>query len=185
MRKKSYHYYRRLSTHGELVANDEIREDGVRIKWGRARRNKGLLDSWCNEKVPINQKTWKVLRKTQYRNGKRGQRHVYEIYDKWYSGWKFEEYCREHDIPCAVKNYAHLESSWEYQKTWEIICYRPTIGCTINNIKYPNLHPIYGYVYHYDLPLVKRVWSVYDKTELIWWSDKDIGIERILNRARY
>lgn len=188
MRKKNYHYYRKLHTHGERVANEEMRdEDGVRAKWGRACRNNNLLDPWNNEQNPICQKTWKVFRKNQYRPGKRGQKHILHItegrWNRWSTTRKFKEYCRDHDIPYEVNELAHLESQWVYQKSWTVLKYVPYLRKHKKDgywVEIRDMQPVYGYIYHRDLPLIKRTWSVYDGTELIWWSDKDIGIEYIL-----
>ena len=94
-----------------------------------------------------------------------------------------------------MRELRHNESRWEYKRTWQLVGYRKTwqykkvISGEFNKkaeyIKVDCLQPNYDWVYDYDAPLVKRTWSVTDGTELIWWSDKDIGIEYILKKAAY
>lgn len=199
MKKKCYSYYRSMRTHSEQVANEEICEDGMRIKWGRARRNSSVLDPWNNEKQPITQKSWKCKRQNQYNVGKRGKNHTLyiaeHIWNRWSTVWKFECYCKDHNIPYLVKTLAHNEVHWQYQRTWQFIGYetskqlkRIVTGEYKKKAEWvwiPYQKPVYDWVYDYNAPLIKRTYSVYDGTELIWWSDKDIGIEYILKKAAY
>lgn len=145
--------------------------------------------------------SWKRTRCTQYRPGKRGKKHVYLITDKrthhgfWYNSYIFTKYCKAHDIPCEVRELRHNESRWEYKRTWQFIGYetskqlkRIVTGEYKKKAEWvwiPYQKPVYDWVYDYDAPLVKKTWTVSDGTELIWWSDKDIGIEYILKKAAY
>ena len=131
---------------------------------------------------PLHQ-SWKRSRTTQYRSGKRGQKHSVNINDRWYASWKFTHYCKVHNIPCEVIHHSHQESRWEYRRTWAFLRNEPyeqkykKAGKWCSKLA---CRSIYGWIYHYDELKIKRTWSVYDYTELIWWSNKDIGIEYIL-----
>jgi len=61
-----YENIRHFRTLQEMAANDEDRDEGRRIKWGRAKRNPRYLDPWSYDRTHNEQKSWKKKRKQQY-----------------------------------------------------------------------------------------------------------------------
>jgi hypothetical protein len=182
-----------MGTRQEQVANSEIRDGHVREKWGRARRNRAVLDPWCNERAATIQKTWKIFRENQYRVGGRGQKHTVVIDNSWAKKWNFEKYCNAHDIPFCINEICHLEKRTQYKKAiWTVIgnetvkrLKRVLVGTRKKWIEVEQTRPKYGYIYE-DLPTPRHyAVSITDGWELVWWSNKDIGIEYILNKNNY
>lgn len=198
MKKKKnpfYHYHRKMSTIPELRANQETRDDGVREKWGRKRRNKAMLDPWCNEQPSGYQKSWKMKREKQYHVDGRGEKHSIVVDNDWRSSWRFEEYCREHNITYEVRRLHRLEYYWQYYShTWECVGeeWAKKLKRTVqigDNKKKKVLwttewyrRPKYASVERLLDKPIRRCRSITTGYELIWWSNKDIGMEYILRR---
>lgn len=174
---------------------EEIDEDGKRIKWGRSRRNRAMLDPWCNEKACGYQKSWKMKREKQYHVDGRGKKYVITIGDNWRSSWRFEEYCREHNITYEVRRLHRLEYYWQtHSVTWE--CVGEEWGQRLKKVlriddnkqkkmvwvteryRRPRFESVKRLL---DKP-IRRCRSVTTGYELIWWSHKDIGMEYVLRR---
>jgi len=182
MRKKKQYGWRdrHMRTHAEMVANCEIVEDGVREKWGRRRPES--LDSWNLERPHSFQKSWKMSRQKQYHPGGRGQKHILRLGAglTWSQKWKFEEYCRDHNIPLL----SHLEKRVQYKRgIWCILRWELCNRIRKENGKWVTVkefQPVHGYKYEVlPTPHYYSI-SITDGYELVWWSDKDIGIEYIL-----
>jgi hypothetical protein len=140
------------------------------------------------------QKSWKDKRKTQHRDGPRGKRHEI-VFDKgrgWYSPetWALEQYLQAHDIPYYIKNikksYMYCDkTAWvwvpHYQKPKVYYVWRWRNGTLWREFG----HQIgYEWVYR-KKKLDKPVEKWYNRSEtigykVVWWSDKDIGLEYII-----
>ena len=106
-RRQMHTYYRKIKTHQEIVANNEIKDGGEREKFGRPRRNKKFLDPWLLEKQHNFQKNWKRRSKDKKQYFGRGQKHIYflKIDDDFHyytKEWNFKEYCNRNGIPHKV-----------------------------------------------------------------------------------
>jgi hypothetical protein len=104
--------YRAIRTRQEIAANQEIKDEHGREKFGRARRNKKSLDSWTNEKQHNVQNNWKKRSKErkQYSFYGRGQKHIYILKidsDCLYSRkeWNFKNYCNKNMIPHNIRKF--------------------------------------------------------------------------------
>jgi hypothetical protein len=183
MKKKNYGYYRRLRTHAERVANEKIREEGVYIKWGRARRNEGMLDPWNNEQMHGMQKSWKMKRQKQYHVDGRGQKHTVVLGPNvsWSKIWGFESYCRDHNIPYSLRRLHHLEHHVRYKKAvWTFIRNMPSTKLVKVDGKWQEVgcfQAVYDYVYTDLEEPQKYTTSITDGYEFSWWSKKDIGLK--------
>jgi len=188
MRKKKYNYYRRMKVRAEMVASCEIREDGVREQWGR--RNMHDLDPWNLERPHAMQKSWKMYRKKQYNPDGRGQKHILRVSCDdltWLQRWNWDTYCIDHNIPHTMRVLSHLEKRTQYKEgiwcilEWEVCDRIRRVDGLYTIVKEPK--PVYGYKYE-TLPEPRHYTvSVTDGYELIWWSDKDIGMEYILSAS--
>jgi hypothetical protein len=120
-RRQTHTYYRKIKTHQEIVANDEIKDDGNRERWGRKRRSKKTLDPWVLEKQHHFQKNWKRRSKDKKQYFGRGQKHIYFLkidndFRYHYKEWNFREYCNRNGIPYkVVRVYVSRKSSTEYK----------------------------------------------------------------------
>lgn len=145
-RRQSHTYSRKIKTHQEIVANDEIIDGKIRERWGRRRRNKKTLDPWISEKLHHFQHSWKRKSKDKKQYFGRGHKHIYFIkiddsFGYYYQMWNFKDYCNRNGIPHkVVKMYSSRTSSTGYK------------------------------------------YKLLVKIQLVWWSNKDIGIEYILRR---
>ena len=176
MKKKNYGcYYRRVRTTQER----RFSYDGEHKNYVRGKRRGCNIPSSYDDIASCVQKTWKVKRKRQYREGRRGKKNEVVV-GKWSTSWNFQEYCEEHNIPFAVEE---VREYYTYQ--------RPEIK------RVKDLYvPAYSYCWpkerQYQVGFVwtyKRVetghmityksWRIREY-KLIWWSDKDIGIEYII-----
>lgn len=146
---------------------------------------------------------WKDRREKQYRSGKRGERHelVFNNEDGgWRQQWNLERYLKKHDIPFRVEEIRHVERRKRVTKTKRVKDYQVPVYCYgyewregadgNKNLFRVVKHQI-GYQWKYrEIPLDKPVVTYYnvsvrDGWKLIWWSDKDIGIEYILKRTEW
>jgi len=175
MRKKSYRYCRRMRTKQERTSNNQVREDGERVQWGRARRRGSYLDPWNLEKCAHTDASWKAKRNTQYYPGGKGERHeIFIKVDGWrHEGdirWAFKNYCDDHHIPYGVEEVVTKEL-----RTRNFIKYIPVYDDLTNKSIVHWMRIEIGEIQEY---WIKKVIGV----KLIWWHDKDIGLERILDR---
>lgn len=176
-----YVYYRHPRTRNEMRANQE--------GWERAKRRPIHLPDTYDDMYPAHDTSWKAKRKTQYHPGGRGKEHTIEVDADWTYEWDLSEYFKEHDIPYRIEPVN--ESRMRKFRKWK----RVKVG----------LRPVYKTEYYYkDKKLCIRhhfrYWAdkyetVIDgyewrpvttvvKYRVIWWSDKDIGIDYILNQCR-
>jgi len=199
MKKKSknYYYHRRPKTLQERKANCRLIEDGERVCYGRDKRRPYVLDPWSSlEKYCTFQKTWKVKRNKQYHANGRGQRHEIKIedvttyYDKSY---KFKKYCENHNIPYVVETIrkSYIIKRPEYKTV--VVGRKPHYVFRYEYVKDGNNKNIFTQTIRHQcgwLNITEQVKTgniiVYHNTReigvrLIWWSNKDIGIQYILN----
>ena len=157
-------------------------------KYVRAKRHPcNLPDPW-DDNSHCTQKTWKVKRSHQYRIGTRGQRHeVLTGIDnlKWSQIWNIEQYLKEHDIPYRLEpiseTFTHTYRIFKRVKDYEVPVY------TFATDK-RNRHQI-GFRWVYKIKPTEKFQtcnrSITVAYKLVWWSDKDIGLEYILRKSGY
>jgi hypothetical protein len=167
-----------MRTQQERRANCLYREDGQRVKWGRAKRGSYQLDPWNNEKHVTIQKSWKVKRKTQYNPQIRTTENRWEtqIVNHWDERY-LSEYFIKHNIPYRIIPHAYRIAHIYYQDEQITYIYKQNpftkewyIIQEIQRIIPPYRHCYYTTVYNYST--------------VIWWWDKDIGLDYILKRNR-
>ncbi len=186
MKKKYRHdgYYRlrRIRTTQEHRVNGKRSDPDY--KWARAKRcGKNLPNSW-DDITTRPQKTWKVKREKQYRDEKRGKKHVIQV-GLCFDEWKLTQYFEEHDIPYVIKDIKEQQT-----RTFKVMEQRVvrTVPQFIrvwdkNLNKIVKGHQI-GYRDIYE-------WVETDKTrtsthcyllgyEITWWTDTNIGIDYII-----
>lgn len=169
-----YHYCHAGQVHNELVANQE--------GWHRPRRGRQHLDQWLHDKPHNYEKSWKKKRKTQYRDRSSMQEHSIYIDDMSICNWDLREWLDDHDIPYrweTVKKKFVRYRLGQYKRV-EIgsYLYVDHKGITRRRSYYENRWV------PYDQP--KKV--TYSQTigyKLTWWSNKDIGMDYLLNRFSY
>lgn len=185
-------YYRNPRTRNEERHNqDEYEGSSKQQVWCRAKRRPcHLADSWWDRHSCV-QRTWKEHRKTKYRPGKRGKKHT--IFCEGYlKAWDLKEYCEEHDIPCNMEKVTEPYSYWKNvyekveigQKPYYISrwYYRPDETGKMVRTEQKVLwfySTEYKEVYIGQEEVHTHRLLGYNFT---WWSNKDIGIEYILNR---
>jgi hypothetical protein len=167
-----YRAYRSITTKQERIANCEYIDDEGRHKWGRPKRNSYRLDPWNHEPRHERQKSWKRKRIYQQRSRSELQEHGIYIDDKNFFSWYIEEWFDDHDIPYKIEEIREPR-------------YRIVYGYWTSKIiqPHPNRIELKRTYIKYEIP--KRY--KYSKTigwNLIWWSNKDIGIEYILNKYK-
>lgn len=177
MRNKHKGWCRKPRTTAEKRANQDR-------EFVRGKRLPSSLPSWYDDIPSIKTRSWKDHRKTQYRAGGRGKKHVM-IFDKlsWREQWALEEYFKDHEIPYNFEELKYKERRKYYIRTERVKAYQvPAYTFSFNPAK---RHQIgYRWIYK-DIPLDKPKvrWYNYSVTtgyRLVWWSDKDIGIDFIL-----
>ena len=184
--KWRYASYRRMRTYQERRANCLYKEDGQRVKWGRACRNNKALDPWSLEDQHHYEKSWKKRRKTQYWSNARKQTEHFLFIPYYYPGngygdiWQLEGYFKDHNIPYRLKCVYN-----SYTRS-----YRPFKWVCQPSTKIPNISPVDGRQRGFiDKGAHIKVYSDEVKTykvkdhlgwNLTWWSNKNIGIEKML-----
>lgn len=173
----------------------ERRENGKRRNnWGRAKRNQAnLVSAWDDIHIRT-QKTWKLKRRHQYRDKSRGTRHTLFLPNSsrkswgfWIDTWALREYLNSHDIPFCIEDkwnkeervYTH-EYVYTYNKPIPYIEVQHGKNKTQRLIEHEYLRSTDEWVL---MPLKKpriTYWCTLLGYKLTWWSDKDIGIEYIL-----
>lgn len=182
MRKRYKGGYRHPRTTAEKRAN----QDGEFV---RGRRKPHLLPSSYDDIYVKGTKSWKDKRLTQYRDKPRGKKHEIIIKGQNYiflSDWRLQDYLEKYDIPYRLEPIREnfQKSSWVTTKRekWYL---KPRFCYSWNPDK---RHQIgFDWVYR-DVPLDKPYKVVYTYsrqigTKIVWWSDKDIGIDYILNQV--
>ena len=170
-------------------------------EWGRPRRNpNNLIDMW-DDKCSCIQKTWKVKRLHQYRELGRGQQHVIFVPEDrgrfYMHTWDLEDWFDNHDISHCIKMVWSSEvivttHEQVYKMVgWEPYTYLKTVrprgvGAKKTETIY-EVHTSWRGVYKWvDVKLARpreRRWSKLIGYTLTWWSNKDIGIDRVLARC--
>jgi len=192
-------WYRGVKTTPERRANS----DPEHLPYVRGRRRPAMLPDPWDDYPCCHQKTWKVKRAKQYRCGGRGKKHrmVFPVrpWPRW--SWRFredeqllEDYLEEHNIPHRVRSLGHREKRVQtYQKVytitgWKVVVKERKVRKGSGNKRkttteyYTVRRPIYGWkIKKWDKP---REWWVFvaEGTEVVWWSDKDIGVSHILRK---
>tara|TARA_R110000803_G_scaffold1731_3_gene5604 strand:+ start:476 stop:964 length:489 start_codon:yes stop_codon:yes gene_type:complete len=157
--------------------------------WARAKRSgTNLVDYW-DDIHSVEQRSWKVKREKQYRVGKRGERR--ECYVEQYRypfpmpEYEFEKYCKANDIPYDIEEVYKRVPVTEYETK------RTTI------VSFGDNYSKYfwsEYRYHSLWGGSNDRWEETGETriahyirlvgyKLTWWSNKDIGINHVLNSA--
>jgi hypothetical protein len=183
-----YYIFRHPHTNNEKRANQDEYDNKTKvISLCRAkRRPRNLADAWDDKHHEV-QKSWKVRRKRQYRGEKRGAEHQVFL-EGWRNLWSMEEYFRQHDIP------------YKMERVMEKYTYTVPIYSKIVKRRVPNYvcrerlmdgkwiseicHQI-GWREEYDFVLIgyqTKIGARLTGHNLVWWSDKDIGIEFILKQ---
>jgi len=197
--RKPYDWY-----DGPHVMN-ELRETHA-CKYSRPRRVKKLknLNYWGDSRYRETN-SWKDNRKTQYHEDGRGQRHELELtqnsnFDSWRQEWNLEKYFKANDIPFCIEQikesrqgeyviYTKREKTYQIPKycyTWEFIT-QPDGKEKFGRV---GKHQI-GFEWRFvEVPLDKPKVIQYNRSvsigsRVIWWSDKDIGIDHILKRIHW
>lgn len=192
-----YHYCHCGQVHQEMVANCEYREDGERVKWGRPIRSGMYMDQWNNDKPHNHEKSWKKKRKTQYRNRSEMVEHTIYLEDRVYKLWEVQRWFDSQDIPYRVEDIRKSHTRMRYyERRWVFIRNEPRIdwykvreghgkSLVIRWESKYSIRPIYGYrEFKLSQPEVVK-WTTVEGVKLTWWSDKDIGIQRVLNQYRW
>lgn len=197
MLKKNYGWHRLPRT------TQERRVTGKRNKWGRARRNARNLPDSYDDRPTCVQKTWKVKRKKQYHENGRGQEHKIFLPEDgsprwmfWVNTWELEEWFVEHDIPHCLRKIEHIEvHTQHYREKYVCVGYRevPYLrrerprknGARKTETKFVE-STRWESIYEW-----RRVKLAKPRTyrtakllgyELTWWSNRNIGINQLLQR---
>ena len=187
MRKKTYRYYRRQRSAAEKRANQE--------GWERPKRRPHLLpDPWDDRPIRYT-RCWKDHRKTQYRG--RGQKHTVYIDSNRIKEWQLKEHFKDHNIPYVLKKVwgrrrSCLHPIYQYWKTptQPKYHYKYTTKTDEDGKKRcvkVRCHQI-GWSYDYERITIGYKTCHYNYVKghnLIWWSDKDIGIDYLLKRCKW
>jgi len=176
-------WYRNPHTRNEKKQNQE--------GWCRAKRRPAhLIDSY-DDKPHGHQKSWKKFRKTQYHIGGRGKEHTLRISNNNISIWSLEKEFRKLNIPFRIDEvrepYRFKRKKWKLVKSkWKMPVYcRVRIKDTTSKSGWNWAYKIVRWEYQAEWQEDGWEWQnsyrivAYDVT---WWSDKDIGVEYILNR---
>lgn len=198
MRNKTKHQrdYRRPRTTQERRANHK-RNQFCRGK----RRACHLADAWDDYTTTI-QKTWKVKRRHQYHIDGRGQEHKVFLSKNdnapnwmfWLNTWQLEEYFSRCGVPFRIEKIEKIEIRVKtHQRDYRVVKWEPYTYVRVvrpykNGAKKTKTQYVTKNHYHYiykwvNVKLAKpRVihWTTLVGYKIIWWSDKDIGINYIL-----
>ena len=180
MRRNRERWYRHPRTTAERRAN----QDG----WCRARRNSNNLPNTWDDRPTTITKSWKDRRKKQYYIGGRGKRHEIFLDSKYYE-WNLENYFKDHNIPYKIEEIKRGYTKIWYQTEESIfLTYKERkYKYTKRNgkvIEYFYTVPVYETV-KLDPPIPHiRHYSKVVGYKVTWWSNKDIGIDRIIGKIR-
>jgi hypothetical protein len=180
-------------TNNEKRANQDEYEERTKIApLCRAKRHpRNLADAW-DDKYHEVQRSWKVRRKKQYRGEKRGAEH-HIFLEGWRRLWYVEEYFKDHDIPYKIEKVteqytytAPIHSKIVKRRVPEYF-YKHVWGKNENGdrrIVKEVQHQI-GWKEEYDFVLIGYQTKVGVRLvgyNLVWWSNKDIGIDFVLRQ---
>lgn len=192
---KNQRFYRRPRT------TQERRVNGKRSKWARGRRNQANLTNTWDDRCSCVQNTWKVKRRQQYREHGRGQQHTIFLpngggpsWRFWVNTWELEEWFNDHDIPFRLEKVHEFETRVEtHQRVyksigWEPYTYVQEIRPRKNGAKKTltryetktSWRSVYGWVTVKLARPRETRWATLKGYRLTWWSNKDIGIDYIL-----
>ena len=193
MRSKHINWCRNpRSTYERRANSDPEVQEYVRGK----RMPMNLPDTW-DDKPTTTTKCWKDKRKTQYYPDGRGKKYEIVLKDekRWGPIWRLEEYFREHDIPYRIEN---IEKNYRFKR---VIRTKRVLDHTIpyyywkyeyvdGKFIYTRQHQIGYREIFKEIPLDKPIVRWYNGTRLvghrvIWWYDKDIGIDRIIQSCNW
>ena len=177
-----YVYYRHPRTRNEMRANQE--------GWERPCRRPHLLPDTYDDLWPHHEKGWKAKRKTQYYPGGRGKEHSITVDADFTYEWDLTEYFKKHDISYRLEYVS--ESRMRKFKKWKRVKqpWRRAIYHTRRTKKDGETIWIRTFLRYEDEYIWKQdgwEWkNVRDIVayKLIWWYDKDIGIDYILKQCR-
>ena len=184
MRKNlKYVYYRHPRTRAEARANQE--------GWERpCRRLRNLPDAY-DDLYPTHEKTWKNKRKTQYRPGGRGKERSIIVDADFTYEWDLSEYFKEHDIPYRIE-YVNEPYSYKRKTTKRVrdefkTPYYITRFYRQDGKMYMDRHIVrWEWKYHWEYDGGFEWIHTYRTVayKVIWWYDKDVGIDYILAQCR-
>ena len=182
---------KRCKGHASSRVLNELRQTSD-CEYSRARRLGRLKEVLWLDNRYHETNSWKDSRKTQHREESRGERHERYLDEKSatrHDEWHLSKYLRDNNIPfrlvpkyktVVLKSIIRTKRVKDRQVpvyTWHFS----------NEHKFEISHQI-GFKWEYiDVPLDKPYVKRYKQTTLIghtliWWSDKDIGIDYILRR---
>ena len=180
--------FRHPRTNNEKRANQDEYDNGTKvIPLCRAkRRPRNLTDAW-DDKYHEVQRSWKVRRQRQYRGEPRGAEH-HVFLEGWQNMWRMDEYFLDHDIPYKIERVLekYTYKAPIYSKKvkrrvphyeWKFVRENKKLVRVIQHQS--------GYTDEYDFVLIgyqTKVGARLIGHNLIWWSDKDIGIDFILKQ---
>ncbi len=180
-KRSKNHYFRHPRT------TQERRENHKHNKWCRRRRNKANLTNAYDDIKENIQKSWKVKRRHQYREQGRGRQHELFLpannipnWAFWLSMYDVKQYFNNHDIPFRVKRRCEV--------TYKITRYRWNSRFSGYKTHYDEDGNSYDYPVFKDVciklekPIIRK-YSTLLGYEVTWWSNKDIGIEHILQSS--
>lgn len=191
MRSKHTGWHRHMRTTAERRANS----DPELRKYVRGKRSPRMLPSYWTDRQTTKTKSWKDKRLIQYRPDGRGVEHEIHIGKQfgWGPIYRIEEYFKDHEIPFVIDHLYDTEIELIYGRwSTEVVGYEKyTTTRYIRDKKSKKKHKtILEYVTEWRAKY-DRVWTQYDKPREVhyrhdkgynvtWWSDKDIGIDRII-----
>ena len=175
-KRQEYGWLRGPKTLQEAKANCDS-------EFARAKRRPVNLPTLYDDiDIAVNrEKGWKHRRKTQYHFGKRGQRHELVV-DSCVYEWDFKDYCEKHRIPYKIET---IRETYTYSLEVRKMVYRKG---NRHYLDYRTGKWIWGLAYGYDW-VGSGEYKDYKGSQtigykLVWWYDKDICVDRILNRHR-
>jgi hypothetical protein len=175
-------------TNNEKRANQDEYEERTKIApLCRAKRHpRNLADAWDDKHHEV-QRSWKVKRKQQYRYERRGAEHRVFL-EGWRGIWHIEEYFRDNDIPYKIEKVteqytytAPIHSKKVKRKVPDYV-YRERL---VDGKWVSEIHHQIGWKEEYDFVIIgyqRKVGVTLTGYNLIWWSNKDIGIDFILKQ---
>lgn len=179
------------------VTNELRQTQDCEYSRGRRRNDLKYVGYWGGGSYHRETNNWKDKRLTQYREGKRGKRHELVFETGWRKLWTLERYLKGKDIPFCIEEIRHTERRKRVIRTERVKDYQiPNYVYDWKWLERPDgtkyfgrvVKHISGYSWKYkeitlDKPIIKYYnVSVSDGFRVIWWSDKDIGIDYILKR---
>ena len=181
MRSKVTKWYRKPRTTAEMRANQG--------EYARAKRRPRNLPSSYDDQPYRNTNSWKDKRKTQYRVGGRGAKHELFFTElSWREQYDLEEFLKDQDIPHCIETVRESYMRRYVQTTQRVkSAYVPYFGYSWP----PKDRHQSGWHWTYRWEDLDESIVTYHKASKItgyvirWWHDRDIGIDRILNRVRY